>query len=59
MEELSFKKWLMEMGGATDAIVGSCASTADYQVQGACSDLKARKPKRKKNEQSIPDATKS
>lgn len=47
------------MGGATDAIVGSCASTADYQVQGACSDLKARKPKRKKNEQSIPDATKS
>lgn len=59
MEKLYFKKWLMEMGGATDAIVGSCAPTADYQVQGACSDLKTRKPKRKKNEQSIPDAAKS
>lgn len=59
MEKLSFKQWLVEMGGATDAIVGSCAPTADYQVQGACSDLKARKPKRKKNEQSIPDTTES
>jgi len=52
MKKLLFKNWLMEMSGATDAIVGSCAPTADYQVQGACSDLKSKKHKKKdKNEQ--------
>ena len=31
----------------TTAIVGSCAPTADYQVWGACSDLKKRKKKKR------------
>jgi hypothetical protein len=31
-----------------DAIVGSCRPTADYQVAGACSDLKPRKKQSKK-----------
>jgi len=44
--KLDFRKW-MEMGG-TDAIVGSCRPTADYQVFGACSDLKKPKKKKKK-----------
>jgi hypothetical protein len=45
--ELSFKKWLKEMAGG-DAIVNSCRPTADYQVWGACSDLKKTKKKKKK-----------
>jgi len=44
MKKLSFKEWLKEMVG-TAAIVRSCAPTADYQVWGACSDLKKRKKK--------------
>jgi len=38
------------MTGFTTAIVGSCKGGPDFQVQGACSDLKRRK---KKNEQSL------
>lgn len=42
--KISFKEWLVknEMAG-TGAIVGSCKPTADYQVFGACSDLKRKK----------------
>jgi hypothetical protein len=32
----------------TDAIVGSCKPTADYQVWGACSDKENHGPRRKK-----------
>lgn len=42
MDKFSFKKWFQEMVG-TGAIVSSCKPTADYQVWGACSDLKPRK----------------
>lgn len=48
--KLSFKEWfkkVTEMVG-TSAIVGSCKPTADYQVWGACSDLKPRKKRKKK-----------
>jgi hypothetical protein len=45
--KFSFKEWLKEMVGTT-AIVGSCAPTTDYQVWGACSDLKKHKHKKKK-----------
>lgn len=47
---MEFKKWLQfkEMTG-TYAIVGSCKPTKDYQVWGACSDLKKPKRKKKKN----------
>ena len=38
------------MGGATDAIVGTCKGGPDFQVQGSCSNLKRRK---KKNEQRL------
>lgn len=43
---LDFKKWLAE----AEAIVSSCKPKADYQVWGACSDLKRKKKhgKRKK-----------
>ncbi len=41
---LGFKEW-MEAAG----IVTSCKPTADYQVAGACSDLKPRKKMMKKN----------
>lgn len=40
--DMSFKKWLAEMAGG-DAIVSSCKPKADYQVWGACSDLKRSK----------------
>lgn len=43
---MTFKEWLKqnEMAG-TGAIVSSCKPTADYQVLGACSDLKKKKKK--------------
>ena len=46
---MTFKEWLKrtEMVG-TGAIVGSCKPQIDYQVWGACSDLKKKKKKRKK-----------
>lgn len=45
MVKLSFKEWLKrEMAGGY-AIVSSCRPTADYQVWGACSDLKKKKKK--------------
>lgn len=47
MKKLSFKKWLAEMAGG-DAIVNSCRPHADYQVWGACSDLKKRLKKKSK-----------
>lgn len=39
-----FSEWIKvrEMAG-TDAIVNSCRPGADYQVWGACSDLKKKK----------------
>lgn len=46
----TFHQWLREMVG-TYAIVGSCKGGPDYQVWGACSDLKDRpkkKPKKRK-----------
>jgi hypothetical protein len=49
MYKLSFKEWvkkMAEMAGG-DAIVNSCRPTADYQVWGACSDLKPRNKKKK------------
>lgn len=51
--KFSFKDWILEMGtGYTSAIVGSCKGGPDFQVQGACSDLKPRKKKNiKENEQ--------
>lgn len=45
IKKLSFKEWLKEMVG-TGAIVSSCKPTADYQVWGACSDLKKKKSKK-------------
>ena len=49
--KLSFKEWfkkITEMGtGYTGAIVGSCKGGPDFQVQGACSDLKPRKKQKK------------
>ncbi len=42
---MSFKKWLEMVG--TGAIVNSCRPKADYQVWGACSDLKKKKAKKK------------
>ena len=44
----TFKEWLKEMAG-TAAIVG-CKDRghADFQVWGAMSDLKCKKPKEKK-----------
>jgi len=50
MNKFSFKVWYNEMMGATDAIVGGCKGGPDFQVQGACSNLKRRK---KKNEQCL------
>ena len=44
---ISFKEWFKKMTEG-DAIVSSCRPTADYQVAGACSDLKPRKKRRKK-----------
>jgi hypothetical protein len=46
--KIKFKEWLKqnEMAG-TDAIVGSCKPHADYQVWGACSDLKKQRKKKK------------
>ncbi len=41
---LKFKDWILEMGtGFTSAIVGSCKGGPDFQVQGACSDVKPKK----------------
>jgi hypothetical protein len=45
---ISFKEWRdklkVEMGGATDAIVGKCPGpNADYRVQGALCDKSAKK----------------
>jgi hypothetical protein len=49
--KISFKEWykkLCEIGtGYTTAIVGSCKGGPDFQVQGACSDLKPRKKQKK------------
>lgn len=43
----SVVKGMQEMAG-TDAIVNSCKPTKDYQVWGACSDLKGRNGKKKR-----------
>ena len=46
MLKLSFKEWVkIEMAGG-DAIVNNCRPTTDYQVWGACSDLKKKKKKK-------------
>jgi hypothetical protein len=50
MNKFSFKTWYEMMTGYTGAIVGSCKGGPDFQVQGACTDLKRRK---KKNEQCL------
>lgn len=39
-----FKVWLKEMVG-TYAIVKDCKPTKDYQIWGACSDIKKKKKK--------------
>lgn len=39
----TFKQWLREQ----EAIVSSCKPHTDYQVVGACSDLKKKKKKKK------------
>lgn len=48
-DKLSFKEWYKKlhemMTGYTSAIVGSCKGGPDFQVQGACSDLKRKKKK--------------
>ncbi len=55
MIKLDFKKWLEMAGG--DAIVGSCKGGADFQIFGACSDLKnnhrTKKNSRKKKKHTI------
>ncbi len=49
-DKISFKEWykkMTEMGtGYTTAIVGSCKGGPDFQVQGACTDLKKKKSKK-------------
>jgi len=44
--KICFKEWFKKMTEG-DAIVGSCRPTADYQVAGACSDLKSKKRRNK------------
>ena len=41
----------MEMGGGTEAIVGSCRPTADFQVLGACSDKGRRQATARQGQQ--------
>lgn len=45
---MSFKKWLLEMGGVVDSIV-SCKDlrNPNFQVQGALSNLNCKKKKDK------------
>lgn len=40
----TFQEWLKQQKEAM-AIVSSCKPTADYQVAGACTDLKKQKKK--------------
>ena len=41
---MTFSEWLKIR--EAEAIVASCKPTADYQVAGACSDLKKKKAKK-------------